>query len=147
MSFQASLSPAQPSSSANDLSPSAASMLRVLLPSLTKIDNMLESVWSKQDDLNQVLDRLTTELEQFDELVLPASAETDTSLPSNSISSSKGVEASQKLKDSRTRIANVNATLKRVRARLDNVAMLAQAKVLQNQNQSQSQQQQRDSLN
>ncbi|KAI7824002.1 hypothetical protein BX661DRAFT_172616 [Kickxella alabastrina] len=109
---------------------------------------MLESVWSKQDDLNQVLDRLTTELEQFDELVLPASAETDTSLPTNSISSSKGVEASQKLKDSRTRIANVNATLKRVRARLDNVAMLAQAKVLQNQNQNQhQQQQQRDSLN
>ncbi|KAJ2696540.1 hypothetical protein FB645_006174 [Coemansia sp. IMI 203386] len=96
-------------------------MLQVLLPSLTKLDEMVETVWTKQDELNSVLDRLTTELEQFDELVQPDS------------SAGRGQEASQKLKDSRTRIANVNVVLKRVRTRLDNISMLAQAKILQNQ--------------
>ncbi|KAJ2602522.1 hypothetical protein H4R99_002674 [Coemansia sp. RSA 1722] len=109
------------SSPTNNLSPSAASMLQVLLPSLTKLDEMVETVWTKQDELNSVLDRLTTELEQFDELVQPDS------------SVGRGQEASQKLKDSRTRIANVNVVLKRVRTRLDNISMLAQAKILQNQ--------------
>ncbi|KAJ1815378.1 hypothetical protein LPJ75_002390 [Coemansia sp. RSA 2598] len=113
-------------SPAANLTPSAASMLQVLLPSLTKLDDMVETVWSKQDELNSVLDRLTAELEQFDELVQPDSS-----------SVGRGQQASQKLKDSRARIANVNVVLKRVRTRLDNVSMLAQAKILQNQQQQQ----------
>ncbi|KAJ2514090.1 hypothetical protein H4217_005954 [Coemansia sp. RSA 1939] len=137
-------------------------MLRVLLPSLTKLDGLLESVWAKQDVLSEVLNRLATELEQFDELVAPpgaGSAAADSSSASSaaaaSLSSSGGLYgsnkppallgasqvAAQKLRESRTRIANINVTLKKVRTRLDNVSMLAQAKILQQQQQQQQQSQ------
>ncbi|KAJ2388669.1 hypothetical protein GGI23_006008 [Coemansia sp. RSA 2559] len=135
------------------ISANAISMLRVLLPSLTKLDGLLESVWAKQDTLNEVLNRLATELEQFDELIVPpgmadASSSSSQNLASAVISSGGGLhvsndksavllnaskEAAQKLRDSRTRIANINVTLKKVRTRLDNVSLLAQAKILQNQ--------------
>ncbi|KAJ1723562.1 hypothetical protein LPJ53_002085 [Coemansia erecta] len=96
-----------------DLSPSAASMLRVLLPALTRLDDTLESVNSKQAELTQVLTRLTTELDQFSDLVAP---------PSHG-------STSQHLHNSRTRLSNINVTLKRVRTRLDNISLLAQAKL------------------
>ncbi|KAJ1662947.1 hypothetical protein IW140_005469 [Coemansia sp. RSA 1813] len=132
------------------ISTNATSMLRVLLPSLTKLDGLLESVWAKQDVLNEVLNRLATELEQFDELVVPpgiAATSSSQNLTSTVISSgglhvtsdkpagllNASQEAAQKLRESRTRIANINVTLKKVRTRLDNVSMLAQAKILQNQ--------------
>ncbi|KAI8321875.1 hypothetical protein GQ54DRAFT_250778, partial [Martensiomyces pterosporus] len=123
-----------------NLTPSASSILRVLLPSLTKLDCLLESVWTKQDALNEVLDRLNGELELFDELVLPPGVSAQ-SLPPGSTGLSPpapspttmGQMAAARLKESRTRIAGINAVLKKVRARLDNVSMLAQAKVLQQQ--------------
>ncbi|KAJ2788217.1 hypothetical protein GGI15_000022 [Coemansia interrupta] len=96
-----------------DLSPSAASMLRVLLPALTRLDDTLESVNTKQAELTQVLTRLTTELDQFSDLVAP---------PSHG-------STSQHLQNSRTRLSNINVTLKRVRTRLDNISLLAQAKL------------------
>ncbi|KAJ2847588.1 hypothetical protein GGI22_005934 [Coemansia erecta] len=142
------------------ISANATSMLRVLLPSLTKLDELLESVWAKQDTLNEVLNRLATELEQFDELIVPpgmadASSSSSQNLASAVISSGGGLhvsndksvvllnaskEAAQKLRDSRTRIANINVTLKKVRTRLDNVSLLAQAKMLQNQQELQKHQ-------
>ncbi|KAJ1893792.1 hypothetical protein LPJ81_005302 [Coemansia sp. IMI 209127] len=135
------------------ISTNATSMLRVLLPSLTKLDGLLESVWAKQDVLNEVLNRLATELEQFDELIVPpgmadASSASSSQNFASAVISSGGLhvsndksavllnaskEAAQKLRESRTRIANINVTLKKVRTRLDNVSLLAQAKVLQNQ--------------
>ncbi|KAJ2754586.1 hypothetical protein H4S06_003560 [Coemansia sp. BCRC 34490] len=139
------------------ISTNATSMLRVLLPSLTKLDGLLESVWAKQDVLSEVLNRLATELEQFDELVAPpgagSAAADSSSAAAASLSSSGGLYgsnkppallgasqvAAQKLRESRTRIANINVTLKKVRTRLDNVSMLAQAKILQQQQQQQSQ--------
>ncbi|KAI9503120.1 hypothetical protein GGI25_001952 [Coemansia spiralis] len=131
------------------ISPNAASMLRVLLPSLTKLDGLLETVWAKQDALNEVLNRLATELEQFDELTVPPGAPPQGLSTSGAMSGglasdktaataiSASQQAAQKLKDSRTRVANINAILKKVRARLDSVSMLAQAKILQSQGQQQ----------
>ncbi|KAJ2610822.1 hypothetical protein H4S08_003444 [Coemansia sp. RSA 1365] len=121
------------------LSSSASSMLRVLLPSLTNLDALLESVWVKQDLLNEVLNRLSAELEQFDELILPpgitlqniskgGSGNTDKSHPV-----SVGQQAAMRLKETRAKIITINSILKKVRARLDNVSMLAQAKILQQQ--------------
>ncbi|KAJ1933607.1 hypothetical protein FBU59_005972 [Linderina macrospora] len=131
-----------PTEAPGSLTPSASSILRVLLPSLTRLDEQLESVWTKQDALNEVLDRIAGELELFDELVVPPGASSD-SLPQAAASKqpgTMGLHAAARLKESRTRIAAINAVLKRVRARLDNVAMLAQAKALQNQQQQQQQQ-------
>ncbi|KAJ2810349.1 hypothetical protein H4S07_002716 [Coemansia furcata] len=120
--------------STSGLPSSAASILRVLLPSLTKLDSLLESVWDKQDALNEVLNRLATELEQFDELILPPGVSPQALAASGEKSpSSVGQLTAQRLRDSRTRITNINAILKKVRGRLDNVSMLAQAKILQNQ--------------
>ncbi|PIA13661.1 hypothetical protein COEREDRAFT_83355 [Coemansia reversa NRRL 1564] len=121
------------------ISSSASSMLRVLLPSLTNLDALLESVWVKQDMLNEVLNRLSAELEQFDELILPpgitsqniskgGSGTTDKSHPV-----SAGQQAARRLKETRAKIITINSILKKVRARLDNVSMLAQAKILQQQ--------------
>ncbi|KAJ2881728.1 hypothetical protein H4R27_003902 [Coemansia aciculifera] len=121
------------------LSPSASSILRVLLPSLTKLDTLLESVWDKQDALNEVLNRLATELEQFDELIVPPGVSPQAlgvAATGEKTPSSVGQLTAQRLRDSRTRISNINATLKKVRSRLDNVSMLAQAKILQNQQQA-----------
>ncbi|KAJ2347220.1 hypothetical protein IWW50_002198 [Coemansia erecta] len=121
------------------LSPSATSMLRVLLPSLTKLDALLESVWTKQDTLNEVLNRLAAELEQFDELVLPpgvSEQELTQGTAAERSPATMGQLAAVRLKDTRAKIVNINAMLKKVRARLDNVSMLAQAKILQNQQQS-----------
>ncbi|KAJ1853252.1 hypothetical protein GGH12_004848 [Coemansia sp. RSA 1822] len=117
------------------LSPSATSMLHVLLPSLTKLDQMLESVWAKQDTLNEVLNRLAAELEQFDELVLPPGVSQHALMQGTSERSpaTMGQQAAGRLRESRTKIITINATLKKVRTRLDNVSMLAQAKILQNQ--------------
>ncbi|KAJ2267249.1 hypothetical protein GGH14_006108 [Coemansia sp. RSA 370] len=117
------------------LSPSATSMLHVLLPSLTKLDQMLESVWAKQDTLNEVLNRLAAELEQFDELVLPPGVSQHALMQgaSERSPSTMGQQAAGRLRDSRAKIITINATLKKVRTRLDNVSMLAQAKILQNQ--------------
>ncbi|KAJ2747780.1 hypothetical protein GGI20_000250 [Coemansia sp. BCRC 34301] len=131
-------------SSTPGLSPSASSILRVLLPSLTKLDGLLESVWDKQDALNEVLNRLAAELEQFDELIVPPggvpSQMPSTNMPGGTDSrapppGSAGQVTAQRLRDSRAKITNVNATLKKVRGRLDNISMLAQAKMLQNQQQ------------
>ncbi|KAJ2160980.1 hypothetical protein GGF46_001839 [Coemansia sp. RSA 552] len=130
------------SSGSNDhatgLSPSASSMLRVLLPSLTRLDNMLESVWSKQDTLNEVLNRLSAELEQFDELILPpgVTMKEMTEAQGGAANGERSPvtvcqQAAVRLKESRAKIININMTLKRVRSRLDNVSMLAQAKILQ----------------
>ncbi|KAJ2911149.1 hypothetical protein GGI21_000161 [Coemansia aciculifera] len=135
------------------LSPSASSILRVLLPSLTKLDGLLESVWDKQDALNEVINRLAAELEQFDELIVPpgvspqmlsaAAAAVTTGgvggAERTTPPSSVGLATAQRLRDSRTRVMNINATLKKVRSRLDNISMLAQAKILQNQQQQQKQ--------
>ncbi|KAJ2168237.1 hypothetical protein IW139_005879 [Coemansia sp. RSA 353] len=117
------------------LSPSATSMLHVLLPSLTKLDQMLESVWAKQDTLNEVLNRLAAELEQFDELVLPPGVSQHALMQgaSERSPSTMGQQAAGRLRDSWAKIITINATLKKVRTRLDNVSMLAQAKILQNQ--------------
>ncbi|KAJ2456537.1 hypothetical protein GGF42_003211 [Coemansia sp. RSA 2424] len=130
------------------LSPSASSILRVLLPSLTKLDGLLESVWDKQDALNEVLNRLAAELEQFDELIVPpgvspqmlSTTTTTSGMPGSADKSPSlvGQVTAQRLRDSRTRITNINATLKKVRSRLDNISMLAQAKMLQNQQQQQT---------
>ncbi|KAJ1868568.1 hypothetical protein LPJ78_000080 [Coemansia sp. RSA 989] len=70
----------QPNAEPAKLSPSATSMLQVLIPSLTRLDALLESVWNKQDTLNEVLNRLATELDQFDELVLPPGVSQETLL-------------------------------------------------------------------
>ncbi|KAJ1963971.1 hypothetical protein GGI12_001719 [Dipsacomyces acuminosporus] len=139
---QAAAGESQASGVAN-LTPSASSILRVLLPSLTKLDCLLESVWSKQDSLNEVLDRLNSELELFDELILPpgisphslppGSTASSSSLATSSKSVTLGQQAAARLKESRTRIAGINATLKKVRSRLDSISMLAQAKLLQQQ--------------
>ncbi|KAJ2079795.1 hypothetical protein H4R24_003523 [Coemansia sp. RSA 988] len=122
------------------LSSSASSMLRVLLPSLTNLDALLESVWAKQDLLNEVLNRLSVELEQFDELILPpgiASSQSITSSGNAVVDKSHpvtvGQRAAVRLKETRAKIITINSTLKKVRARLDNVSMLAQAKILQQQ--------------
>ncbi|KAJ2020980.1 hypothetical protein IWW57_004954 [Coemansia sp. S610] len=127
-------------SGTSGLSPSASSILRVLLPSLTKLDTLLESVWDKQDALNEVLNRLATELDQFDELIVPpgVSPQALGSVASGGEKppGSAGQLTAQRLRESRTKITNVNATLKKVRSRLDNISMLAQAKILQNQQQA-----------
>ncbi|KAJ1833127.1 hypothetical protein LPJ63_003017 [Coemansia sp. RSA 2711] len=120
------------------LSPSATSMLRVLLPSLSKLDTLLESVWTKQDSLNEVLNRLAAELDQFDELVLPPGVSQAALAQGAGLEQSPatmGQQAALRLKELRARILNINTTLKKVRARLDNVSMLAQAKILQQQRQ------------
>ncbi|ORX69245.1 hypothetical protein DL89DRAFT_173872 [Linderina pennispora] len=129
-----------PSEAPGSLTPSASSILRVLLPSLTRLDEQLESVWSKQDVLNEVLDRIAGELELFDELVVPPGANGDDlhQAVTSKEPATMGLRAAARLKDSRARIAAINVVLKRVRTRLDNVAMLAQAKALQNQQQAQS---------
>ncbi|KAJ2453530.1 hypothetical protein EV183_002169 [Coemansia sp. RSA 2336] len=124
------LTPAQPSAEPAKLSPSATSMLQVLIPSLTRLDALLESVWTKQDTLNEVLNRLATELDQFDELVLPPGVSQATLLDGEK-SATLSQQAAQRLKASRARVADINATLKKVRARLDDISMLAQAKILQ----------------
>ncbi|KAJ2852055.1 hypothetical protein IWW36_000634 [Coemansia brasiliensis] len=122
------------------LSPSATSMLQVLIPSLTRLDALLESVWSKQDTLNEVLNRLATELDQFDELVLPPGVSQEMLLQDGAgperLPATMSQQAAQRLKASRARVADINATLKKVRARLDDISMLAQAKILQQQQQN-----------
>ncbi|KAI9477629.1 hypothetical protein H4R22_000062 [Coemansia sp. RSA 1290] len=120
----------QPNAEPAKLSPSATSMLQVLIPSLTRLDALLESVWNKQDTLNEVLNRLATELDQFDELVLPPGVSQETLLDGEK-SATSSQQAAQRLKASRARVADINATLKKVRARLDDISMLAQAKILQ----------------
>ncbi|KAJ2807282.1 hypothetical protein H4R20_001351 [Coemansia guatemalensis] len=127
-------------SNAPGLSSSASSMLRVLLPSLTNLDALLESVWAKQDLLNEVLNRLSAELEQFDELVLPPGVTSTQSIAKGGSAAvdkshpvTVGQQAAVRLKETRAKIVTINSTLKKVRARLDNVSMLAQAKILQQQ--------------
>ncbi|KAJ2704245.1 hypothetical protein H4R19_005256 [Coemansia spiralis] len=120
-----------------DLAPNAASMLRVLLPALKNLDGQLEAVWARQDALNEVLNRLSAELEQFDELVRPPGV--GGTRPDGDWGTTEGQAATQRLRKARSKIATVNTTLKNVRTRLDNVSMLAQARILQTQQQQQRQ--------
>ncbi|KAJ2765347.1 hypothetical protein IWQ56_004134 [Coemansia nantahalensis] len=119
-----------------ELVPNAASMLQVLLPALKSLDGQLEAVWARQDTLNEVLNRLSAELEQFDELVLPPGGGAG-ARPEGGWEATESQLAAQRLRAARTKIAAVNATLKNVRTRLDGVSMLAQARILQTQQQQQ----------